>query len=299
MSYEKIVSLVEEYGCKYEFSAPMKKYVTMRVGGVADLLVKPNSKESLCGLVKLAKSENLPYYILGNGSNVIVNDEGIKGLVILISSDLSKISVNDDTIECEAGVTLSKLCLTALENELSGLEFAYGIPGTVGGAVYMNAGAYGCEISQVIESCTYLDEDLSNKTVSAKKMDLSYRHSMFTDTSKVILSAKFKLDKKDKAEIKAKMDKNLTARKTKQPLEYPSSGSTFKRPEGAYASKLIEDCGLKGMTVGGAQVSEKHSGFVINKGGATCEDILNLIAIVKQEVYDKTGFVLEEEVKII
>lgn len=299
MSYKKIIALCESLGCAYETNAPMKNYVSMRVGGNADLLIKPNSTESLCEFVKTAKEENIPFYILGNGSNVIVKDSGIRGVVILISSDFASVEVNDDTIKCEAGVTLSKLCQTALENSLTGLEFAWGIPGTVGGAVYMNAGAYGGEISKVIESCTYLDEDMNIVTVKVDDMDLSYRHSMFTDTKKVILTAEFKLQKSEKSEIKSAMDEKMTARKTKQPLEYPSSGSTFKRPVGGYASKLIEDCGLKGETVGGAQVSKKHSGFVINIGNATCEDILKLIEIVKKTVYEKTGIMLEEEVKII
>ena len=299
MSYEKIISLSKELGCRYETDAPMKNYVTMRVGGAADLLVKPNSAESLCKLVKLANEENIPYYILGNGSNVIVNDEGVRGLIILVSSEYSNIEVSGDTLKCDAGTTLSKLCQVALENSLTGLEFAWGIPGTVGGAVYMNAGAYGGEISQVITSCTYLDEDMNIVTVKAEDMNLSYRHSMFTDTKNVILSAEFKLKKGEKSEIKAQMDEKMTARKTKQPLEYPSSGSTFKRPVGGYASKLIEDCGLKGTTVGGAQVSKKHSGFVINIGNATCEDILALIKVIKNTVFEETGIQLEEEVKII
>lgn len=299
MSYENIISIAKQLGCSYQADVPMKNYVTMRVGGNADLLIKPDSADSLCDLVKALNNENIPYYVLGNGSNVIFSDEGYRGAILLISNDFASLSVSCDTIKCDAGVTLSKLCQTALENSLSGLEFAWGIPGTVGGAVYMNAGAYGGEISQVISSCTYLDEEMNIVTVKAEDMDLSYRHSMFTDTKKIILSAEFKLQKGDKAEIKAAMDEKMTARRTKQPLEYPSSGSTFKRPVGGYASKLIEDCGLKGTTVGGAQVSTKHSGFVINIGNATCDDILELIKVIKKTVFDETGIELEEEVKII
>ena len=299
MSYEKIIKIAEKCGCKFEENSSMKDHVTMKVGGKADLVVKINSQESLIETIKAAKENEIPYYVLGNGSNVIVNDNGIKGIVILIGNDFANISVNGDIIESEAGASLAKLCLTALDNEFKGIEFAWGIPGTVGGAVYMNAGAYGGEICQVIDSCDYLDSDLTIKTVKTDDMQLSYRHSMFTDTDKIILRARFKLQKGDKTEIRELMDKNMTARKTKQPLEFPSSGSTFKRPVGSYASKLIEECGLKGLTVGGAQVSTKHSGFVINAGDATCEDILNLIALVKQSVYDQTGFLLEEEVKIL
>ena len=299
MSYEKIISKAEELGCKYELNTPMKNYVTMKVGGNADSLVKVNSSDSIKQLVSLAKSEDVPYFVVGNGSNIIVNDNGIKGVVILIHNDFASVTCDDEYIECDAGLPLSKLCKVALDNSLTGLEFAWGIPGSVGGAVYMNAGAYGGEICQVICECEYLDSDLEIKTVKVEDMDLSYRHSMFTDTDKIILKAKFKLSKGNKEEIEALMNKNMTARKTKQPLEYPSSGSTFKRPEGSYASKLIEECGLKGLTVGGAQVSEKHSGFVINIGDATCEDLVNLIALIRQIVYDKTGFILEEEVKFL
>jgi UDP-N-acetylmuramate dehydrogenase len=213
---------------------------------------------------------------------------------------MSEIKLLDETtIYCEAGASLKALCMFALENSLSGLEFAYGIPGTLGGAVYMNAGAYGGEMKDVLYSVNHIDNDGNNGTLNKENLDLGYRHSAYTNNGFVITSAVIKLTKADKKDIKEAMDDKLQRRKDKQPLEYPSAGSTFKRPEGYFAGALIEDCGLKGYTVGGAQVSEKHAGFVINKGGATATDVMTLISDVQRIVKEKHGVTLETEVKIV
>ncbi len=277
----------------------MSHQTTFRAGGNADIIVFPATTDSLINILKSAVSENIPYMVMGNGSNILVCDNGIRGIVIKTTSLESNIKVNDTTITCSAGASLSKLCLTALEHGLTGLEFAYGIPGTVGGAVYMNAGAYGGEIKDVLKSVTHINPDFCSEDVSADTLNLAYRTSFYAkNPDYIITDAVFELKKGDKAEIKAKMDELMGRRKDKQPLEFPSAGSTFKRPEGYYAGALIEQCGLKGYAVGGAQVSEKHAGFVINKNG-TASDILALIEYVKRTVKEKTGIELEPEVKII
>ena len=227
-------------------------------------------------------------------------DEGFDGAVLLIGSDFSEITILDDcTIRAQAGAAMSRLCRVALDNGLSGLEFAYGIPGTVGGGIYMNAGAYGGEMKDVLVSVTAMDRNGELHTYTPAQLELTYRRSRFSHTDEIIVSGDFKLAHGDKAEIEAKMNELMARRKDKQPLEYPNAGSTFKRPEGQFAGKLIQDCGLRGATVGGAQVSEKHCGFVINKGGATSADIKELIAQIQKTVYEKTGFYLECEVRII
>lgn len=242
----------------------------------------------------------MDYYFMGNASNVLVSSKGYDGAIILISDNLNKIElVSQDIIYCEAGATLSRLCKFALKNSLSGLEFAYGIPGTVGGSIYMNAGAYGGEIKDVLKTCTFMDECGEIKTLPADMLDLSYRHSIFTDTEMCILSGTFCLKKDNPDQIKTLMEKYLSSRKEKQPLEFPSAGSTFKRPKGNYASALIEQCGLKGFCVGGAMVSEKHSGFIVNVGNATSDDVLKLIEQVQSIVLNKTGYMLECEIKKI
>ena len=263
------------------------------------MLIYPNSTESLAKLCSKCKDISLNSIILGNGTNVLFNDRGFRGVVFVVSGETGNITVNGDTIVAEAGASLKKLCVTALDNGLTGLEFAYGIPGTVGGAVYMNEGAYGGEIKDVVTEVTASDASGKVITFTKEMLDMGYRKSIFTDSDYVILSAKFKLTEGDRCEIKAKMDDLMSRRKDKQPLEYPSAGSTFKRPEGTYAGLVIEQSGLKGYSVGGAQVSEKHANFVINKGGATATDIINLISDVKKTVKEKTGYDLECEVKLI
>ncbi|MBR5202965.1 MAG: UDP-N-acetylmuramate dehydrogenase [Clostridia bacterium] len=278
----------------------MKKYTSFRCGGNASVLVIPDSIDGLKRIIDFCNIQNVNPLIIGNGSNLLVTDNGISGVVIKIGSEISKIELIDETtIRCEAGASLKSLCMFALENSLSGLEFAYGIPGTLGGAVYMNAGAYGGEMKDVLVSTTHIDLNGNLGALSQDELNLRYRGSAYTDNNYTIVSAVMKLKKADKKDIKVAMDDKLQKRKDKQPLEYGSAGSTFKRPVGYFAGALIEQSGLKGYTVGGAQVSEKHAGFVINKNNATSTDVINLINDVQKIVYDKFGVMLETEVKII
>lgn len=298
--YNEIALFAENLGAEVILNAPMKKYTSFKCGGNARVLVIPQSVDSLQKILDFCYSKNICPLVIGNGSNLLVADNGIENVVIKIGSKISNIYlVDDETICCEAGASLKSLCMFALENSLSGLEFAYGIPGTLGGAVYMNAGAYGGEMKDVLYSCKHIDENGNLNELPQSELNLRYRGSAYTDNGYTIVSALMKLKKAPKAEIKAAMDDKLQRRKDKQPLEYPSAGSTFKRPEGYFAGALIEDCGLKGYTVGGAQVSEKHAGFVINKDNATSTDVLNLIKDVQKIVYEKHGVKLETEVKII
>lgn len=298
--YKEIALFAENTGAEVISNAPMSKYTSFKCGGNASLLIIPDSCENLKNIIEFCYSKNISPLIIGNGSNLLVTDGGIDGVVIKIGSKTSKIELIDETtIYCEAGASMKSLCMFALENSLSGLEFAYGIPGTVGGAVYMNAGAYGGEMKDVLFSVNHIDKNGNIGELIKEELDLSYRHSAYTDNGYTILSAILKLKKADKAEIKKSMDDKLRRRKEKQPLEYGSAGSTFKRPAGYFAGALIEQSGLKGYTVGGAQVSEKHAGFVINKNGATATDVITLIRDVQDKVYEKFGVKLETEVKII
>lgn len=298
--YKEIALFAENIGAEVIYDTPMKKYTSFKCGGNASVLIIPDSVDSLDKIIDFAYLKNVKPFIIGNGSNLLVTDKGINGVVIKIGSQLSQIKLIDDTtIYCEAGASLKSLCMFALENSLSGLEFAYGIPGTLGGAVYMNAGAYGGEMKDVLYSVNHIDNDGKSGTLSKENLNLGYRHSAYTENNFVITSAVMKLTKAEKNDIKAAMDDKLQRRKDKQPLEYPSAGSTFKRPEGYFAGALIQDCGLKGYTVGGAQISEKHAGFVINKGDATAADVITLIGDVQRIVYEKHGVMLETEVKIV
>lgn len=272
---------------------PMKNHTTFKVGGPADYLVIPETKEQIVECLKL----DVPKFILGNGSNLIVKDGGIRGLVIKTSKLDNLELIEEDIIEAGAGCYLSVISNLAKKNSLTGFEFASGIPGTFGGAVMMNAGAYGGEMKDVVIETTYIDEDLEVKTTT--EHEFSYRKSMFTNSNRVILSSKIKLAKGNYEEIDARIKELSEARRTKQPLSFPSAGSTFKRPEGYFAGKLIEDSELKGFSIGGAQVSELHAGFVINKGGATAKDILDLIRHIQNEVKNRFGVDLETEVKIV
>lgn len=298
--YGSIITLAENCGATVIENAPMSKYTSFRTGGNADLLIIPESVGSLTEIIRECKNRNVRPFVMGNGSNLLVTDKGYRGVIIKISSKLSDIRLTDEnTIECEAGVSMQSLCNFALENSLSGLEFAFGIPGNVGGAVYMNAGAYGGEMKDVLYSVTHIDTDGNTGTLSKDELLLGYRKSAYTDNGFTIVKAVLKLKKGNKEDIKKLMFENLQKRKDKQPLEFPSAGSTFKRPEGYFAGALIEDCKLKGYSVGGAQVSEKHAGFVINRGDATSTDILNLIGHIKKTVFEKHGVELSPEVKII
>ncbi len=285
---------------RYFANEPLKTYTGFGTGGKAKGVILPENKGAFIQTIKLLREQHQKFKILGNGSNVLALDEGYDGYVVITKGGLERIEFNEQTVTSEVGIPLNRLCALAMEQSLSGLEFAFGIPGTVGGAVYMNAGAYGGEVCDVILSAEVLTGDNDIKHMTKDELNLSYRHSIFHERSDlIILSATFLLEKSDKKDIKSKMDDLMGRRVQKQPLEYKSCGSTFKRPEGAYASKLIEDCGLKGRRVGDAEVSTKHSGFIVNKGDTTTRDILELIEIVKQEVLNKTGFSLECEVEIL
>ncbi len=295
-----IDNFFDKLGCDVLYNESLKTYTTFRIGGRCLALIKINSPECCIEAKKICEEENIPHIVIGKGSNLIVDDKGYYGAVIYIGKDLSEIKkVSDNEIYCEAGASLSKLCSFALEYSLSGLEFAWGIPGSVGGAVFMNAGAYDGEIKDIISYCDIIDENNELRRISANELDLSYRHSSVMGTARIIVGAGFILKKGNQDEIRIKMDDLMDRRKSKQPLEYGSAGSTFKRPEGSYASKLIDDCGLKGYTVGGAQVSEKHAGFVINKNNAAFEDVMQVINDVKRIVKEKTGYSLECEPVIV
>lgn len=298
MDFMLIADKAKELNCKVEFDEPMKNHTSFKVGGNATIFIEVCNTISLKSLLKLIREQNIPVRIIGNGSNILVNDEGINCVVLHLTGEFSDVKlISDNEIESGAGAKLSKLCDFALKNSLSGLEFAWGIPGSVGGATYMNAGAYSGEMKDVIISCTYLDKSGLEHTINSNELDFSYRHSMFSDKGYIITKVKFRLAKAEYNTIKSKMDDLLSRRKSKQPLEYPSAGSTFKRPQGYFAGTLIQECGLKGKRVGGAMVSDKHAGFIINRDEATASDVIKLIKLVQDTVYQKKGVHLDCEVK--
>ena len=258
----------------------------------------PDTVEKAAVLIKFLNENNIKHYFLGNGSNVIFNDNGFDGVIIKTSA-LNSIEIDKNYVKSGAGVLMTALAKKLQENNLSGLEFCYGIPGNIGGGVFMNAGAYGGEISDCLVSVEYIDEKGILKSISKEECDFSYRHSRFMKEKWLIVSATFKLEEKDGEEMLCFMEDIMQRRKDKQPLDKPSAGSSFKRPVGYFAAALIDECGLKGMTVGGAQVSEKHAGFIVNIGGATCEDIVALADKVRQIVFEKKGVVLEKEMIIV
>lgn len=278
----------------------MSKHTSFRVGGPAKRMAFPETAEQIVILTGFAQEEGISPLIVGNGTNLLVSDAGLDNVVINTSELLCKIEKTGETeISAQAGASLTQLALYAWHEGLTGLEFAHGIPGSLGGAIVMNAGAYGSEMKDVLTEVTALFPD-GVRTLSAKELELSYRCSVFSDRSDaIVLRAKVSLQKGDPEEIKAKMDELMARRKASQPLEFPSAGSTFKRPTGYYAGALIEGCGLKGARVGGAEVSQKHAGFVVNVGGATCSDVLSLIEKVQKTVYDAHGVLMEPEVKMI
>ncbi len=293
--YNQLIQIIDRE--RVLFDEPMKKHTTFRVGGNADFFVKPSTAEEVKQVVALCRKENLPYYILGNGSNLLVGDKGYRGVIIQIYKDMNEIVVDGDRIRAQAGALLSKVGSVALDAGLAGFEFAAGIPGTVGGAVMMNAGAYGGEMKDILVSATVLTENGEVLRLSNEELELGYRTSVIAKKNYVVLEAEYQLKVGDKAEIRAQMDELKVRRVTKQPLEYASAGSTFKRPEGYFAGKLIQDAGLRGFEVGGAQVSEKHCGFVINKGDATASDIVELMNQVSEKVFQEFGVTLEPEVR--
>ena len=295
--FEKIVSGALPK-LKLMTDEPMRDHTTFRVGGPADVFVCPDSEE-LPVVLRLAKEHQIPVTVIGNGSNLLVSDRGIRGLVIEIGNRMDEIAVEGTRIRAGAGALLSKVAQIAAGASLGGMEFAAGIPGSIGGAVVMNAGAYGGEIRDIIVSATVLDADGNVQTLTKEELDLSYRHSCIMDKNYYVMEAEFELCSKPEEEIRSVMAELRQKRLEKQPLEFPSAGSTFKRPEGYFAGKLIQDAGLRGYQVGDAQVSEKHCGFVINRGNASAADILQLIRDVQQKVKENFGVTLETEVRIL
>lgn len=287
--------------CKILLDEPLKNHCSFRIGGPAEILVIPANEKVLCKILKYAQERNIRIHILGNGSNVLINDNGITGIIIKLMGGLSDlIYLGDGIIACGAGVSLINLCNFALKHSLTGLEFAYGIPGSVGGAVYMNAGAYNGEIKNIIYAVRSVNIDGTNLTEEKTGPDkFGYRHSEYMKNGRIITGAVFKLNEGNTEEIKAKMDELMARRKASQPYTDASAGSTFKRPEVGYAAAHIDECGLKGTAVGDAQVSTKHAGFVINKGNATFLDVLSLMEKIKETVYREHNVLLEPEVEIL
>lgn len=279
--------------------APMGQHTSFKTGGETDFLLTPQQEDQIARIIEVCKINNVPYYIMGNGSNLLVRDGGYRGVIIKLSTNFSKCTLLGTTLECQSGVLLSRLAKIACDNELDGLAFAAGIPGTLGGAVTMNAGAYGGEIKDVLHSVRGIDMEGNLHELVNGDLELGYRTSAVQKKNLVVLSGKLQLSPGSRKSIKAIMDDFDLRRKSKQPLELPSAGSTFKRPVGHFAGKLIEDCSLRGYTIGGAQVSTKHCGFIVNKGGATAKDILRLIEHVQDTVRKTFHVELETEVKII
>jgi len=296
---KELIEFLDKKQIEYTENEPMANRTTFKIGGAARLITLPKSEEEIAAVIRKCNACGIRYMAIGNGSNLLVSDEGIDACVILLGKAFSDIrKLDDTTVYAEAGASLMKLCKFALENGMSGLEFAYGIPGSCGGAAFMNAGAYGGEMKDVLFKCSHLTKDGEIGTLEGDDLRLSYRHSAYYDNGCVITGLYLKLHPADKADIKAKMDDLLQRRKDKQPLEYPSAGSTFKRPEGYFAGALIEECNLKGARVGGAEVSTKHAGFVINKGGATCQDVLDLCSKISDTVQREKGVALEMEIRV-
>ena len=277
----------------------LKKHTTFKVGGNAEFIAMPENKIQAAKLLKFVKDNGIKYYIIGRGSNVIFRDNGFNGVIIKTANMHDIEYIDETTVYAAAGVPMNVLCKSLQEHSLKGLEFCYGIPGNVGGGLFMNAGAYGGEISNAVYQVEYIDENCEIKTIDVSDCDFAYRHSVFQGKNWFITGCTFKLKKGDKAEILSFMEDIMQRRIDKQPLDKPSAGSSFKRPVGYFAAALIEQCGLKGCTVGGAQVSEKHSGFIINTGSATCKDIVELAEYVENIVFEKTGVKIEKEMIIV
>ena len=294
-----LIEQLQKAGIPLAEQEPMTRRTTFGIGGPA-LLLRPRSRAELQAAMTLCREAGEEPFILGRGSNLLVSDSGISRPVIQLDGDFTAIIREGNTLRCGAGASLIAVCRAAAENSLSGIEWGYGIPGSLGGGVYMNAGAYGGELRDVLTEVTFLDEAGEYRTLPAAELSLSYRHSIFEDRpGTVIVGAVLTLTSGDPAAIRAAMEDYMSRRREKQPLEYGSAGSTFKRPVGNYASALVDQCGLKGLSVGGAEVSRKHAGFIINRGGATAADVRELIAEVQRIVREKTGYTLECEIKYI
>ena len=295
--FEKLVGVAGEKSVLQ--NEPMKNHTSFKTGGCADYFISAKDGQSIINIIKILNENNIKYYIFGNGSNMLVSDRGIEGAVIYIGENLSGIEIDENKITIGAGTLLSSVASAAQKAGLSGFEFASGIPGSFGGALFMNAGAYGGEIKDVIEWVNIIDDNLNERKLYKDELELGYRNSIFQQKSYIILNGCISLKKDNPDDILLRMNELGFKRREKQPLNYPSAGSTFKRPEGYFAGKLIEDSGLKGKKIGGAQVSEKHAGFVINTGNATTDEILELIKYCQKEVYSKFGVKIEPEVRFV
>ena len=297
--YAPLDEAAQSLGCSILSGEPMSRHTTFQIGGPADRFVTVESRNQLKGLLQVLHRESLPYMILGKGSNLLVSDKGIRGAVLLLSGEFRRVDLlSNGLVRAGSGASLAAVCAFARKQGLTGLEFAWGIPGSVGGAAYMDAGAYGGEMRDVVERVLHVTPEGEESSASGEALEFAYRHSRYTGTRDVITGVEFRLEPGDPAQIAAKMEELMGRRKEKQPYDMPSAGSVFKRPQGAFAAALIEECGLKGRSVGGAQVSPKHAGFIVNTGGATCQDVLDLVGQVQEEVYEKKGIRLEMEVRV-
>lgn len=299
MNTAAITDALRALGCSVKEKEPMCHHTSFKIGGAAQWFVSVKDKRAAASVLRFCSEQHLPLIVVGNGSNLLVSDTGIDGVVLHIETGDTPFTAKGCCVTAVAGASLTRLCLWACERGLSGLEFAYGIPGTVGGGVYMNAGAYGGQLSDAVQRVTAISAQGECVELSAETLKFGYRHSVLMEQPLTAWSVTLALQNGDPAAIRAKMEQHMAARKAKQPLEYPSAGSFFKRPEGHFAGALIEQCGLKGYTVGGAQISEKHAGFVINRGGATCADVIQLCRNVQQKVKDTFGVSLEREVQLV
>ena len=291
---EKIISKDKIY-----INEPMTKHTSFKIGGPAECLIKIQTEEELKAILKFSKEKNIPVTIIGNGSNILVSDEGIKGLVLKIEIDKFELDNKLAYLKAGSGVKIGFIAQKCLKHELAGFEFASGIPGTIGGAVRMNAGAHGREMKDIVTAVTYMDRNGQIHKIQNKQAEFEYRNSLFAHKDYIILEVELKLEKGNAQEIQTKMAEYATYRKEKQPIEYPSAGSTFKRGADFITAKLIDECGLKGYQIGGAQISEKHAGFIINKDNATAEDVIKLMKYTKEQVYNKFGKVIEPEIEIM
>ncbi len=297
MERAELIRQLNTVGCSVRESEPLSAHTTFRIGGAAEVFVTAHNAEQATQVCRLCRETETPLLVLGNGSSLLVRDGGVRGVVLHLAPEV--ISIHGTSVTVPAGVQLAKLCTAVSEAGLSGLEFAFGIPGTVGGGVYINAGAYGGQLSDVVRSVTALSSDGVVTELAAEELAFGYRHSVFMENGWLILWATMELKKGDRDAIRLAMMEYLSRRREKQPLEYPSAGSFFKRPEGHFAGALIEQCGLKGFSVGDAQISEKHAGFVINRGRATCADVMELCIFVQEQVKERFGVMLEREVQLV
>lgn len=300
LDYTELDKAAVELHCTLLQNEPMSRHTTFRIGGEADRFLTVENRAQLTALLGILRQKSIPWLLLGNGSNLLVSDKGFRGAVLALGGEFAKLQLLPDgkTVRAGAGVMLASLCAFARDRSLTGLEFAWGIPGSVGGAAYMNAGAYGGEMKDVVKAVTHLTRSGELVTLPREALELSYRHSRYTGGKDIILSVDYGLEPGNPAEIAGKMEELMGRRKEKQPYDMPSAGSVFKRPANGFAAAMIEECGLKGKQIGGAQVSPKHAGFIVNTGGATCKDVLELIGLIQKTVEERTGTRLECEVRM-